>query len=203
MCVLHPYIVSRSTVPWTEQDEEAEVEVYKVGTCQGATGAETGAVKQSSASQCKEAEAIGADERAPEPDNLVLEGEEQEYFLELLMRRASPERPQKGQAAGNKGSSKDKAAVTEGKEKRRSKKKERKALKKGEAGRGARGQERKEIAEGPACNVKKQAALDLLNNPEAKGGGLGASQHGEKEQVTRSQVTSGGECSGQKMPDGS
>ncbi len=47
--------------PWTEQDEEAEVGVYQVGTCQGATGTETEAVKQSSAGQCKEAEAVGAD----------------------------------------------------------------------------------------------------------------------------------------------
>jgi hypothetical protein len=134
-----------------------------VGTCQGATGAETGTVKQSSAGQCKEAEAVGADKKASEMGDLVLEGEEQEYFLELLMRRVSPERPQKGQAASNKNGSKEKVAVTEGKEKKRSKKKERKALKKGEAGRRARGQER---AESPACNRKEQAALDLLNNLE-------------------------------------
>jgi hypothetical protein len=183
---------------WTEQDEGAEDGVYQVGTCQGATGAEAGAVKQPSAGQCREAEAVGADEKASEMDDLVLEGEEQEYFLELLMRRASPERSQKGQAAGNKSGSKEKVAATEGKEKKRSKKKERKALKKGEAGGRARGQGR---AESPACNRKEQAAPNLPNNPEAKGGGLGADQHEEKEEVTRSRATSGGECSGQKTPD--
>jgi hypothetical protein len=174
-----------------------------VGTCQGATGAETGAVEPSSACQCKEAKAIGADERTPEPDDLVLEGEEQEYFLELLMRKASPKRPKEGHPVNGKGSSNDEAASAKGKEKKRSKKKEKKALKKSETEKGASGQERKEIALGPACNVEKQAALDLLNNPEAKGRGLVAGHHGEKEQVTRSQATSGGECSGQKMPDGS
>jgi hypothetical protein len=117
------------------------------------------------------------------------------------MRRVSQERPQKGQAASNKNGSKEKAAVTEGKERRRSKKKEEKALKKGEAGRRARGQGREERAESPACNRKEQAALDLLNNLGAKGGGLGADQHGEEEEVTRSRATSGGECSGQKTPD--
>ncbi len=191
---------------WTEQDEEAEDGVYQVGTCQGATGAagaETGAVKQSSAGQCKEAEAIGADERTPEPDDLVLEGEEQEYFLELLMRKASPERPREDQPVGGKGSSNDEAASSKGKEKKRSQKKEKKALRKSETKKGASGQEWKERAVGPACNVEKQAALDLLNNPEAKGRGLVAGHHGEKEQATRSQATSGGECSGQKMPDGS
>jgi hypothetical protein len=186
---------------WAEQDEGAEVGVYKVGTGQGVTGAEAGADKQPSACQCKEAEAVGVGEMASEADDLVLEGEEQEYFLELLMRRVSPERPRKGQTASNKSSSKEKVAVSKGKEKRRSKKKERKTLKKSEAGGGAKGRGRKEKAESPACNRKEQAALDLLNNPEAKGGGPGASQHGEEKQVTRSQETSGGECSGQKTPD--
>jgi hypothetical protein len=101
----------------------------------------------------------------------------------------------------NESGSKEKVAATEGKKKRRSKKKERKTLKKSEAGGGAKGQRRKEKAEGPACHRKEQAALDLLNNLEAKGGGPGANQHGEEKQETRSQETSGGECSGQKTPD--
>ncbi len=186
---------------WAEQDEGAEVGVYQVGTCQGVTGAEAGADKQPSAGQCKEAEAVGVGEMASEADDLVLEGEEQEYFLELLMRRVSPERQQKGQTASNKSSSKEKVAVSKGREKRRSKKKERKTLKKSEAGGGAKGRGRKEKAKSPACNREEQATLNLLNNPEAKGGGPGASQHGEEKQVTRSQETSGGECSGQKTPD--
>ncbi len=164
-----------------------------MGTCQGATGTETEAVKQSSAGQCKKVEIKGADERAPEPDDLLLEGEEQEYFLELLMRKASPERPKAGQPVGGRDNLSVEAASAKGKEKKKSKKKEKKALRKIK--------ERKEGAAGLACNVEKQAALDLLNNPEAKGRGLVAGHQGKKEQVTRSQATSGGECSGQKTPD--
>jgi hypothetical protein len=64
---------------WMEQDEEVAVGVHKVKACQEA-------VEQSTMGQCK---------KASEPDDLLLEGEEQEYFLKLLMRRASPERPGK------------------------------------------------------------------------------------------------------------
>ncbi len=78
-----------------EQDEEVAVGVYQVGTCQGAAGtaSETGkeAAKQPSVSQCKKAGIAEANEKAPESDDLLLEGEEQEYFLELLMRKASSE----------------------------------------------------------------------------------------------------------------
>jgi hypothetical protein len=108
---------------WTEQNEEAGIGVYQVGTCQGAndaaTGTETEAIKQPSAGQCKEAGIVGADERAPEPDDLLLEGEEQEYFLELLMRRASPERPQVGQPVDGRDNPNDEAASTKGRKRKR------------------------------------------------------------------------------------
>jgi hypothetical protein len=65
--------------------------------------------------QCKKASIIEIHEKASELDDLLLEGEEQEYFLELLMRRASPERPKAGQPAKNKDNSKDEAASARGK----------------------------------------------------------------------------------------
>jgi hypothetical protein len=155
--------------PWTEQDEGAEDGVYQVGTCQGAPRAEAGAVKQPSAGQCKEAEAAGADEKASEMDDLVLEGEEQEYFLELLMMRAWPERPREGQAASNKSVPKEKVAITEGKEKNWSKKKERKALKRGEAGRKARGQGREERAQLATGRNKQPSTSSTIRRPRAEG----------------------------------
>jgi hypothetical protein len=153
--------------PWTEQDEGAGDGVYQVGTCQGAPGAEAGAVEQPSAGQCKEAEAARADEKASEMDDLILEGEEQEYFLEPLMRKASPERPRRGQAASNKSSPKEKVAVTEGKERKRGKKKEKKALKRGEAGRKARGQgQRAQLATG---RNKQPPTSSTIRRPRAEG----------------------------------
>ncbi len=120
------------------------------------------------------------------------------------MRKASPERPKVGQPVGGRDNPNGEAAIAKSKEKKRSKKKKKKALKKkSEAEKEASEQEKKEGVAGLACNGEKQTALDLLNNPEAKGRGLAAGHHGKREQVTRSQATSGGECSGQKTPDGS
>jgi hypothetical protein len=50
-------------------------------------------VEQATVGQCKKADTLGEGEEASEPGGLLLEGEEQEYFLELLMRKASPEQP--------------------------------------------------------------------------------------------------------------
>ncbi len=52
-----------------------------------------------------------------------------------------------------------------------------------------------------ADSLGKQPAPNLANNPEAKGRGLAESNQQEKEQVTRTYTTSGGECSGQETPD--
>ncbi len=117
------------------------------------------------------------------------------------MRKASPERPKAGQPVENRDNSKDEAAYAKGKEKKGNKKKEKKALKKSKVAKEASGQEKKEGAAGLPSSPEKQAALDLLNNPEAKGRGLVAGHREKKEQVTRPQATSGGECSGQKTPD--
>jgi hypothetical protein len=52
-----------------------------------------------------------------------------------------------------------------------------------------------------ADGMEGQAVPDLTHNPEAKGRGLAkGDQEGEK-QVMRPPATSGGECSGQKIPD--
>ncbi len=99
---------------WMEQDEEVEAGVYQVGTCQSAGGAPTGTgegvVRQLPANQCKEAGIAEAKEQAPGSEGLLLEGEEGEYLLELLMRKASPERPKAGQPAVSREGSRSKAA---------------------------------------------------------------------------------------------
>jgi hypothetical protein len=47
----------------------------------------------------------------------------------------------------------------------------------------------------------KQLAPNLASNPEVKDRGLAENNQQGNEQVTRICATSGGECSGQKMPD--
>ncbi len=42
-------------------------------------------------------ETTEAEWQAPGPDDLLLEGEEGEYFLQLLMRKESPEKPKEDQ----------------------------------------------------------------------------------------------------------
>ncbi len=114
------------------------------------------------------------------------------------MRKVSPERPKADRPVGGKEDLRGKAAPTKGKEKKKSKKK---ALKESKAVKenGAQG-EGKAVA-GLTSNQGKQAAPDLLSNPEAKGWGLVASNQVEQESMTRSQTTPRGECSGQKMLD--
>ncbi len=181
---------------WMEQDEEIAAGVHQVRVCQEA-------VKQSAAGQCRRASIMEGDEEAPELDRLLLEGEEQEYFLELLMSKASQERPKASQPTKNRDNSKSEAATAKGKEKKRNRKKERKALEKSKAEEGAGGQERREEATSRASGLGKQTVPDLVNNPEAKGRGLVDGKQEKKEQVTGPQTTSGGECSGQKTPDSS
>jgi hypothetical protein len=183
-----------------EQEEEVADGIYQVGTCQGAAGTAAGtekeAVRQSSVGQCEKAEVAEASEKAPETDDLLLEGEEQEYFLELLMRKASPERTKAGQSAEGVKDPRNEAASARGQEKRRNRKKEQKALKKGKAAKGASGQEGEKGTASITRNRERQPALDLLNNPEAKGRGLIADDREKKEQVAGSQTTPRGECSG-------
>ncbi len=151
-----------------------------------------GVVEQAAAGQGKKANTLGEGEEASEPGGLLLEGEEQEYFLELLMRRASPERPKANPSV------KGKTAPAKGK-KNRSKGK--KAHGKGLAERTANERMKEERATDSAGGLEKQPAPDPANNPEAKNRGLAESNQQEKEQVTGTHTTSGGECSGQKTPD--
>ncbi len=49
--------------------------------------------EQAAVGQCKGADTAEGGGKSPKLGDLLVEGEEQEYFLELLMRRASPEQP--------------------------------------------------------------------------------------------------------------
>ncbi len=183
------------------------VGTYQVGTCQGAaratteTGEETGG--QPPASQCKKAGIAEVSGQASEPDDLLLEGEEGEYFLKLLMRKALPERPEAGRSMEDKESSRSKAASAKSKKTKRDKKKEKKALKKNKAAEEESKKGGGEGAAGLTSNPEKRTAPDPLHNPEAKGRGLVAGNRGKEEAVTRSRTTPRGECSGQKTPDSS
>jgi hypothetical protein len=88
------------------------------------------------------------------------------------MRRASPERPKADQPAGSIGDSRDRTASVKGKKKKKNEKKAKRALRKSRATEEIGKQEKKEGAAGLPSNLEKQTALDLLNNPEAKGRGL-------------------------------
>jgi hypothetical protein len=179
---------------WVEQDEEVAVGVHQVRICQ--EGA-----KQSAAGQCKKASTIEEGGEAPEPDGLLLEMEEQEYFLELLMRRASPERPKASQPT------KSKAAPAKGKEGKKNKKKEKKAPGRSLAERIADGRVKEERTTkkgrtaSPADGLEKQPALTLPTLQRPRAGGWLRAIKKKKEQAARPQATSGGECSGQKTPD--
>ncbi len=78
---------------WVDQSEEVTVSTGQKVPDQGTTN------------QCKDTEAAEKSEEAPELEGLMLEGEEQEYFLELLMRKAPPEQPQASLTAKGRGSS--------------------------------------------------------------------------------------------------
>jgi hypothetical protein len=170
---------------WREQDEVVAAGVHQVRVCQEV-------VEQATVGQCKEADIPGESEEASEPGGLLLEGEEQEYFLELLMRRASPERPKASLSTENK------AAPAKGK---KGKNKGKEAHGKNLAGGAANKKTKEEKTTSLANSLGKQQAPNLANNPEVKDRGLAESNQQEKEQVTRTCATSGGECSGQKTPD--
>ncbi len=148
--------------------------------------------EQAAVGQCKKASTAEGSQEFPELDSLLVEGEEHEYFLELLMRRASPERPRANL------STKSKAAPTRGKKNRS---KEKKVHGKSLAGRMANGKTKEGRTVSLAGSMERQVASDLAHNPEAKGRGLAEDVQQRKEQATGPPATSGGECSGQKTPD--
>jgi hypothetical protein len=170
---------------WVEQDEEAAVGVHQVR-------ADQEVAEQAAVGQCKKASTAEGSEESPELDGLLLEGEEQEYFLELLMRRASPERPRPSLLT------KSKVAPTKGK---KSRGKEKRIRRKSLTGGIASGKTREERTTTLAGGMERQVASDLAHSPEAKGRGLAEGGQEREKQVTRPPATSGGECSGQKTPD--
>ncbi len=174
---------------WMEQENEAAAGVYQVRACQEA-------VNQAAMGLCNKASTMEVGEKASEPDDLLLEGEEQEYFIELLMRTASPGRSKTSQPTKGEDASKNEAATTKGKEKKRNRKKEKKVLGKNMAREETGERAEKEGATSQTNGLKKQPAPDIVNNPEAKGRELVGGDQEKKEQVTRPQATSGGECSG-------
>ncbi len=148
--------------------------------------------EQATVGQCKEADAAKKGETPPELEDLLVEGEEQEYFLELLMRRASPERPKESPPTRNK------AASTKSK---RGRNKGKKVHGKGSTGRMAEEGAKEEVAVNPASGRERQVASNLTHNPEVKGRGLTEKDQEEEGQATGPSATSGGECSGQKKPE--
>jgi hypothetical protein len=119
---------------WLEQDEEEENGTYYVGTCQGAGDMPLESRERQSSSaadppkgETKDKETTGDCWWTPGPEDLLIEGEEGEYFLELLMRGEMSEKStpvdskegetQKGKAVPSKSKKKSKGkSPREGKE---------------------------------------------------------------------------------------
>ncbi len=137
--------------------------------------------------QCKEVCGARDGVEPLEARDLLVEGEEQEYLLELLMRRASPYQLMKNP------SPKEEANPLKGrKNKSLGKKIRRKKLSRGTTSK----EPRKEKATDPAGGVERQVASNLAHNPEAKGRGLAGGDPQKRNQATAPSPTSGGECSG-------
>ncbi len=122
-----------------------------------------------------------------EAGDLLVEGEEQEYLLELLLRRASP-----NQLMENPPPKKEADPLKGKKSKSLGKKIRRKKLSRGTTSK----EPRKEKATEPAGGVERQVASNLAHNPEAKGRGLAGGDPQKRNQATAPSPTSGGECSG-------
>jgi hypothetical protein len=122
-----------------------------------------------------------------EEGGLLVEGEEREYILELLMRRASPDQlaedqPPKSGTSAFKGR-KNKSLV---------KKVHREKLSKGVVGK----EPREEKAADPIGGGERQVAFNLAHNPEVKGRGMAGEDPQRRGQAAAPAPTSGGECSG-------
>ncbi len=170
---------------WADQDEEVVVGVHQVGVDR--EGSERAAV-----GQCKGADTAEGGEKSLELEDLLVEGEEQEYFLELLMRRASPEWPKESSPMRSE------TIPTKG---RKNKSKGKKIRGKNLARKATDEVAKGEGAVNPASGRERQVASNLAHNPEAKDRGLAEEDQQKKGRATRPPATSGGECSGQKKPD--
>jgi hypothetical protein len=136
--------------------------------------------------------------QAPGPGDLLIEGEERKYFIELLMREALPGKPKTDQLAESKENPKSKTAPAKSKEKKKNKKK---ALKGNKVAMGVGVQKEEESTVNLTSKQGKQAAPDLLSNPEVEGRGLINDDRTVTDSRSRSTTTARGECSGQKKPD--
>jgi hypothetical protein len=166
---------------WTTQDKEVEAGVHQVGADRemgGPVGEE----------QCKKV-CDARDSMEPlEVGDLLVEGEEQKYFLELLMRRASPVQPMENLPPKNEAS-----ALKGRKNRSLGKKIRRKKLSKGTTGK----EPRREKATNPVGGGERQVPSNLAHNPEAKGRGLAEGVQQKRNQAAAPVPTSsGGECSG-------
>jgi hypothetical protein len=165
---------------WAIQGEEVEVGVHQVE-------ADRRAGDPAGANQCKEVGDTGDNVEPLEVSDLLVEGEEQEYFLELLMRRASPDQPMENPPPESK------ASIFKSRRNRSLVKKiHRKKLPRGAAGK----EPRREKATDPVGGGERQVASNLAHNLEAKGRGLAGGDQQGRSQATAPPPTSGGECSG-------
>ncbi len=170
---------------WAGQNEEVVVGIHQVG-------ADREVSEQAAVGQCKGADTAEGDEKPPELEDLLVDGEEQEYFLELLMRKASPDQLKESLLArGGTINTKDRKGKSKGKKARG------KNLAKKTTNEAAKG----EGAASPAIGRERQVAPNPVPNPEAKGRGLVETDQQKKGQATGLPATSGGECSGQKKPE--
>jgi hypothetical protein len=141
---------------WEAQEEGAMAGVYQAGVDQ-----EPG--EPATKDQCKKVSAEKSDEQPPMGEGLLVEEEEQEYFLELLLRGVSPERPTRSPPA--------ESAACPVKD-RKGRNKEKKARKKNLKGSTANEVVEKKETGDPASGRERQIASNLAHNPEAKGRGL-------------------------------
>jgi hypothetical protein len=192
---------------WLEQDGEEEDGVYQVGTCQGAGGAplETGggAVVRPPMGDWGDRKVVEDSWWAPGLEDLLIVGEEGEYFLELLMREAplvepNPASSKVNQPAGREELSKGKAASAKGK----GKKKDKKKAPRGGSGATTQPEEKEAGAQKEEGRVAGQSGKqtratppDPLIKPEAKGRGLAGRGPPETRPGARLTTTSRGECS--------
>jgi hypothetical protein len=122
-----------------------------------------------------------------EEGGLLVEGEEREYILELLMRKASPDQP-----VENRPPKSETSILKSTKNKSLVKKIRRKKMSRGTADK----EPRKEKTTDPAGGVERHVASNLAHNPEVKGRGLAGGGPQKMDQVASPPPTSGGECSG-------
>ncbi len=153
---------------WTDQDEEVVVRVHQVEA--GREMSERAAV-----GQCKGADTAEGGEKPPELEDLLVEGEEQEYFLELLMRGASPDRLKESLPTRS-----ETIPTKDRKDKSKGKKVRRKNLAKKAANKAAK----EEGAANSASGRERQVAPNPVHNPEAKGRGLAETDQQKKGRAT-------------------